>query len=181
MSQSTIARRYARAAIKTIAPDDQGTIDRVKDELSAFSSAVAASSELSALTKNPSFSREDREGVIKALVSEYKMSDVTERVLLLLNTKGRLEHVGEVATAFVKEADQLMKRVRLKITSAKKLDDAVLANVVKEVKAKTGREVVVETDIDENLVAGLKTEVGGEVLDGTLEGRLNRLERSLLK
>ena len=48
-------------------------------------------------------------------------------------------------------------------------------------KAKLGREIRLETEIDENLIGGAVIRAGDVVIDGSLRARLDGLANALIK
>ena len=65
------------------------------------------------------------------------------------------------------------------VTSAVKLNDTQLAALKAKLEKMTGKTVEVICRIDPRVVAGLKVELEGNELDGSVEGRLTGISRKL--
>ena len=67
------------------------------------------------------------------------------------------------------------------VTSASKLDEKQIAEIAAALKKRLGREVKIETQIDENLIGGAVIRAGDVVIDGSLRARLEGLATALIK
>ncbi len=65
------------------------------------------------------------------------------------------------------------------MTSATALGDAELVAIRDGLKRRFGREVELETAIDESLIGGALIDAGDVVIDGTVKGKLARLQSAL--
>ena len=87
-----------------------------------------------------------------------------------------LPEIAGLFEQFRAEAEQI---VRAKITSAAPMSQAELDTLVSALKRRFGREVEVESSIDESLIGGAVVDTGELVIDGSLKGKLSRLESAL--
>jgi F-type H+-transporting ATPase subunit delta len=60
------------------------------------------------------------------------------------------------------------------------LSEAQRQAVAKALEAKVGQKIVLEAEVDPSLIAGLQVQIGSELYDGSVKGRLDRLGRQLL-
>ncbi|MGB2790853.1 MAG: F0F1 ATP synthase subunit delta, partial [Dokdonella sp.] len=63
--------------------------------------------------------------------------------------------------------------------SAVALPAAELATIKAALAKRFGREVEVETSVDESLIGGAVIDAGDVVIDGSLKGKLGRLQAAL--
>ena len=66
-----------------------------------------------------------------------------------------------------------------KVTSASALPEAEVEQIRAALKRRFGREVQVETAVDERLIGGAVIAAGDVVIDGSLKGKLARLQTAL--
>ena len=66
------------------------------------------------------------------------------------------------------------------MTSADPLHDSAVAEIKTRLIKKLGKQVELEVKIDRSLIGGMILRVGDQVIDGSLKGKLEALERSLL-
>jgi F-type H+-transporting ATPase subunit delta len=70
--------------------------------------------------------------------------------------------------------------VRARVTSAEPLGQAVLDRVRRALEQRTGKQVVVETAVDPDLIGGVVARVGDLILDGSVRTQLADLRAKLL-
>ncbi|MFD0740157.1 F0F1 ATP synthase subunit delta [Lysobacter koreensis] len=173
MSQAlTLARPYARAAF-SLARD--GGHAAAWSQALAFAARVAADPQARALLAHPRLSAADAVGLLAADGADPAFT----RFLGVLADNRRLPLLPEIAGLFEQlHADQ-QRVVKARITSAQALPQSELASLTAALKQRFGREVEVETAVDEALIGGAVIDAGDVVIDGSLRGKLARLQTTL--
>jgi F-type H+-transporting ATPase subunit delta len=173
MSQAlTLARPYARAA-HAIARDANAAA-QWSDAL-AFAARVAADPRVQALLGHPQLGRADA----VALLSPESASDVFGNFLALLADNRRLSLLPEIAGLFEELRADAERIVKAKVTSATTLQAAELDSIKAALKRRFGREVELQTAVDESLIGGAVIDAGDVVIDGSLRSKLARLQTAL--
>ncbi|WDS34612.1 F0F1 ATP synthase subunit delta [Pseudoxanthomonas sp.] len=173
MSQSiTLARPYARAAFG--AAQDEQQLPAWSQAL-GFAAQVAGDPQVSALLLNPQLSREQA----LVLLSPDGAGETFARFLGVLADARRLTLLPEIAALFEQLRAEAERIVLATVTSASELPDGEL-DVIKAALAKRfGREVQVTTAVDASLIGGAVIDAGDVVIDGSLKGKLARLQTAL--
>lgn len=173
MSQAlTLARPYARAAYGVAR--DEGRVDAWSAAL-AFSAQVAADARVAGLLRNPALS--DADAV--ALLGPQDADASYGRFLSLLAQAGRLPLLGEVAGLFEQLRAEDQRVVRARVTSAAELAPQELERLREALKRRFGREVEIQASVDAGLLGGAVIDAGDVVIDGSLKGKLARLQAAL--
>ncbi|WP_140727224.1 F0F1 ATP synthase subunit delta [Pseudomonas sp. Hp2] len=173
MSQAlTLARPYARAAF-AVARDEGGLA--AWSQALRFSAQVAADPRVAGLLANPEL---DRSQAI-ALLAPEAAGESFVRFLGVLAQAGRLALLPEVAGLYDQLRAEAERVVKATVTSAGELSQAELDKIVAALKKRFGREVEVTTAVDASLIGGAVIDVGDVVIDGSLKGKLARLQNSL--
>lgn len=178
MSQAlTLARPYARAAF-FIARDslarDAGALQAWSDAL-AFAARVAADPQVAALLGNPKLTQADA----ATLLSPDGASELFGNFLGLLFDNRRLPLLPEIAGLYDELRFDAERVVKAKVTSAVILPLAEMEKIEAALKRRFGRSVEIETAIDESLIGGAVIDAGDVVIDGSIKGKLGRLETAL--
>lgn len=168
----TLARPYARAA-HAIARQ-QGNAAGWSEAL-AFAARVAADPQVHALLSHPQLGRADA----VALLSLDGAGDIFGDFLTVLADNRRLPLLAEIAGLFEQLRAEDERVVRAKVTSATALPSAELDTLRAALKRRFGREVELETAVDETLIGGAVIDAGDVVIDGSLRGKLSRLQSAL--
>lgn len=168
----TLARPYARAAFSL--SRDGGNAATWSQAL-AFAARVAADPQAQALLAHPRLSAADA----VALLAVDGADEVFTRFLSLLADNRRLPLLAEIAGLFEQQRADAERVVKARITSATVLPAAELDSITAALKKRFGREVEVETAVDEALIGGAVIDAGDVVIDGSLKGKLQRLQTAL--
>ena len=173
MSQAiTLARPYARAAF-AVARDEGGFA--AWSQALALSAQVAGEPRVAEMLGNPELKRDQ---AVVLLASDAQPASYG-RFLDLLAQARRLTLLPEIAGLFEQLRAEEEKVVKATVTSASELPQAELDKIVTALKKRFGREVEVTTAVDASLIGGAVIDAGEVVIDGSLKGKLARLQSSL--
>jgi F-type H+-transporting ATPase subunit delta len=156
------------------AADDAGT---VADELFAVERLLEANAELRQAMADPARTTQDKQGLLRDLLENRLMAPTLRLVELAVTSQNRtiglaLAEYERIAAAVngsrvatVRSARQLSEREETRLTAAlrKQYSSAVHLNLV----------------VDPELVGGLRVEIGDDVIDGTVAGRVDDARRRL--
>jgi F-type H+-transporting ATPase subunit delta len=172
-----IADVYARALFEA-ARDDE-VLDRVHDELGQFADALDDDRNLQVFLFSPYFSSEEKKDGIRRIVS-----DADERLLNfleLLAERHRMPVLFRIRRIFDSLWADENKLLPVTVTSATELDDGLVDEIGKRIEEQTGRQVELSSDIDPDVLGGLRVRVGNMVLDATVRNRLEQLRKQVAK
>ena len=173
MSQAmTLARPYARAAFSLAR--DAGSLPAWSDAL-AFAARIAADPQIAGLLGNPRLTHADA----VVLLSPEHADDTFGRFLALLAENRRLPLLPEIAGLYDELRFEAERVVKAKVTSAVELPAGELETIKLALAKRFGRAVEIETAIDASLIGGAVIDAGDVVIDGSLKGKLGRLEAAL--
>jgi F-type H+-transporting ATPase subunit delta len=180
----TIARPYARALFELA--NDAGTLGPWSESLTVAGQLLADKALVEYLG-NPEFNDEQRLDFLTGLFAKaganiFAGDDKhgTNFVKLLLEN-GRTAVLPEISTHFEVLKAKVENSVDATVTSATKLSDKQVDEIATALKARLGRDVRIETEIDENLIGGAVIRAGDVVIDGSLRARLEGLATALIK
>ena len=173
MSQSlTLARPYARAAFSLA--QDAGSLPAWSDAL-AFAARVAADPQVTGLLGNPNL----RDADAVTLLSPEAADETFGRFLALLAENRRLPLLPEISGLYDELRFDAERVVKAKVTSAIALPASELETIKAALARRFGRAVEIETAVDASLIGGAVIAAGDVVIDGSLKGKLSRLEAAL--
>lgn len=170
----TIARPYAEAAFK-IARDLQA-LPAWSDALSRLAS-VAGTQTAHDFIGNPKVDAAQVAAVIADTAGA--LSDEQRNFVALLARNERLGVLTEIASQFEALRNAHEGVVDARITSAFPLSDAQLGEIVQTLRTKFGREVKASVTVDQHLIGGVSIQVGDEVMDASVRGKLAQLAGAL--
>ncbi|MCC6558708.1 MAG: ATP synthase F1 subunit delta [Polyangiaceae bacterium] len=179
MSYEAVARRYARAIFEI--GKESGTLARLAQELGDFCAAYEAHDELRTVLDNPLVPEDQRDGLLRELAARMGASETALSTLRLLGRRRRLPALPDIARQLSRLADEDQRIVRALVTSAGPLTEAYLGRLRAELERATGKKVAITHKQDPSLIAGVVTQIGDQVIDGSARARLSSFRESLLR
>jgi len=168
----TLARPYARAAFSLAR--DASDYAAWSDAL-GFAARIAADPQVAALLGNPKLTNADA----VTLLSPDDAGEHFGNFLALLADNRRLALLPEIAGLYEELRAEAERVVKARVTSATELPAGELDTIKAALKKRFGREVEIETAVDESLIGGALIDAGDMVIDGSLRGKLSRLQSAL--
>ena len=150
----------------------------IREQMLAIKQILRDNPDYIRLLSEPSIKKAERLGLIdkafggsceKYLVSFLKL--LCEKELL-----GEYEGCCEIFTKRYNEDNNISEAV---VTSAVALSSAQLKALQEKLTAMSGKRITVTAKIDPKVLAGIKVELDGKQLDGTVSGRLQGIKRRL--
>ncbi len=176
MSQAlTLARPYARAAF-SLARDAGGL--PAWSSAFAFAAHVAADPRVASLLGNPLLTQAEAVQLL-APGNDQGTDDVFARFLAVLAENRRLALLPEIAGLYDELRNEAERVVKATVTSATALPASELDTIKAALRKRFGRDVEIETAVDESLIGGAVIAAGDVVIDGSLKGQLDRLQSAL--
>ena len=179
MTEQAAATRYARALFEVSL--DRSDPQRTEREIEAFQELVDGHPTLERVVLNRAISPVAKKAIVEAILDRTpKTSGVVRRLLLMLAERGRLQLLPAVRAVY---RDRLMEHlgvVQARVTTAEPLDRKRVAAITERLKSATGRQVTLETAVDDRLVGGMVTRMGGTIFDGSLAHHLDRLKQRFM-
>jgi F-type H+-transporting ATPase subunit delta len=172
-----IAEVYARALFEAATDDD--VLDRVHDELGQFADALDEDRNLQLFLFSPYFSSEEKKNGVRRIVS-----DADERFLNfleLLAERHRMPVLFRIRRVFDGLWAEENKLLAVTVTSATELDEGLVDEIGKRIEEQTGRRVELSSNVDPDVLGGLRVRVGNMVLDATVRNRLEQLRKQVAK
>ena len=178
MSQAlTLARPYARAAFGIAR--DEGAFAPWSQAL-GFAAQVAADPRVAHLLGDPKLGDADAVALLSPAAGQGDAAGAPfARFLALLADNRRLALLPEIAGLYEELRSEAERVVKATVTSATLLPAAELDGIKAALKRRFGREVEVEAAVDASLIGGAVIDAGDVVIDGSLKGKLERLQAAL--
>lgn len=172
MSQTLVARRYARAAYEQATA--AGRVEKVASDLDALSDLLSESRELRQLFASPVIPQDRKKATVDKLLTD-KVDELVLRLLHLLLGRGREALVPQIARTFRQLHDEQLGRVEALVRTPSPLSDSQATALKDSLRKAIGRDVVLNVEIDPELISGLSVRVGDVVYDSSARHQLANL------
>jgi F-type H+-transporting ATPase subunit delta len=174
---STVAKRYAIALFQ-IAKEQQ-LLDQMEQELRVVKEVVNNHTDLQAVLKSPKLTIAKKKEI---LTDAFKTSSTyVLNTLMILIDRHREDYVSDVVDHFIELANDERGIAEATVYTVRELTDAERQALSESFAAKVGKQSLrINNIVDSNLLGGIKIRIGNRIFDGSLKGKLERLERQLL-
>lgn len=171
------AHRYAKSLLELAR--EQGVLDGVKSDVDDVRTTLDASKELRLLLKSP-IVKADKKAAILRTIFESSVHDLLLRFILLLTRKGREGRMAEILDAFIDRYNDLKGIQRVTVHTATALSDGALNDIrTLAGTALKGKEVVMESDVDPELIGGFVLRYEDKLLDASVRRQLEIIRNEL--
>ena len=175
-SALTLARPYARAAFETA--HSHAALASWAEKL-AFAATVAADPGVAALFGNPRLSSDQLASLF--LPHGEQVDTDFSRFIGLLADNGRRSVLPEIGALFEQLKLDSERTLKVRLRTAERVDAAELEKISAALKRRFDRNIELTQSIDPKMLGGAIIDAGEIVIDGSVRGRLARLEQALIQ
>lgn len=176
MSRDTVvAKRYAKALFELA--QEQSIVSQVGEQLKLVVDTLGKEPEASKFLELPSIDPAKKIAVFKVSFGD-QISALLLHTLELLIIRGRQDLIADVYKAYTKVAGESLGQAHATVYTAKSLTGAELSEVETIFGKLSGKKIVAEQIVDSSLLGGVQVRIGDRLYDGSLSGKLERLQKS---
>lgn len=173
-----LARRYSGALYSLAAEEKQ--LEAVVGDIRLLDVLMRQSEEMRLLAKHVRFTPVQRLSVIKVLAGAANLNALTTNFLNLLIRHDRLAFLGAMTQAFLSRYAEERGEFTAEVASAKPLTPAQQEQLSTKLREMAGGKVHLSLHEDASLLGGFVVKIGSQLIDASVKGTLDRLERQLM-
>jgi F-type H+-transporting ATPase subunit delta len=174
-SLTTLARPYAKAAFELATADSNLA---AWDDMLSVAATVTADASMAGWLQSP-HSTADK---AVEIIVEAMGGDVDPRFqgyLAVLADNDRLSLCAEISRLFRQLRQEAEKRLEVRVVSATPLQESQAERMRSALATRFDRDITISNEVDPEVLGGAIIYAGDQVIDGSIIGRLKRLETSL--
>jgi F-type H+-transporting ATPase subunit delta len=169
---------YAEALFE--AAREREELEGVLDDLREFVETLHQSEELRLFFYGGQIPEREKRRAIDALTEDMALS--TRNFLKVLSDNGREEILEEVLLRYEELVKEHLDRVEVEVTTAMELSDEELGRIKERLgRILEGRELILQTRVDPDLLGGAVFRFGGRMMDSSVRGQLQSLREEMLE
>ncbi|WP_163580482.1 F0F1 ATP synthase subunit delta [Gracilibacillus saliphilus] len=176
MSKTNVAKRYAEALFQIGA--EKETVDFLETELATVKEVFQTNQAFLQFLQHPKVEAEKKKQLLNEAFAGF--SKEVLHTLSLLVDRHNESIVPDIVDHFITFANQAKGVKEATVFSVRALSDAEkeeIENVfTKKLNVKT---LKINNHVDPSVIGGVKIKVGNTVYDGSVKGKLDRLERQI--
>lgn len=176
MSENVVAKRYAEALFQIGL--EKSTLDKLEEDLSLVSEVLTNNKEINTFLLHPKVDGKQKE---KLITESFKglHTDVVNTIKLLVE-RHRTMLIPSIVDAFIKKMNNAKGKEVATVYSVRELKADEKQNLQVAFAKRLGKNTLEFKDIvDPSLIGGIKIRVGNTIYDGSVSGKLTRIERQI--
>ena len=175
MHNPRLASRYAKSLMDISL--EQNALENVINDMYLIDQVCKKNKDFVNMVKQPIIKADKKGAIIKAIFSG-KISQLTEKFILLLINKGREQYLDEIVTAFIAQYRHNKKIRMVKLTTAAPVGDTVVDVIKTKLQSKFPDSTInIETNINPELLGGFLLDLGSEQMDASVIRDLNDIKK----
>ncbi len=171
-----VQTRYAEALFNLIR--DKNKLDLVSKEVAFTKQVLEEQEELIKVLNHPQVNEEAKVNLVKGIFAD-KISQEVIGLMVLTIRKNREAMLNKIFDEFLKLVKKHNNIATAVITSAISLSDEHIQKIYAKLKQELNKEVEIKTNIDKNVIAGLKIQVDNTIFDRTINNKVEELKKAL--
>ena len=172
----TFARPYARAAFELA--HAHNALGDWAQKL-AFAAQVAADPAVCALFGNPRIGTRDLASLL--LPDGETMDSPFANFIAVLTVNRRLAVLPEIAALYEQLKNEAERTLKVYVRTATLMSDVETGTLKDALKQRFHRDIKIEQSLDTSILGGAVIDAGDVVIDGSVRGRLARLEAAIMQ
>ena len=175
--RASLAGRYASTLFDLAR--DQRQIDSVSRSLDAINQALLDSKDFAELVESPIVSREAAASAFAALAPQLGLDPIATNFLGVLARNGRKSELRSVLRAFSRLASEHRGEETAEVVTARPLNDDQIAQLMQQLRARAGRDVAIEAQVNPDILGGIVVKLASQMIDASIRTKLNRLASAM--
>lgn len=176
MSRDTVvAKRYAKALFELA--QQNNIVAEVEGQLQLIVQTLELDETIVKFLSLPSIDAGKKIAVLKSAFGD-RVSALVLNTLELLVVRGRQDAIAEIYEAFTKIAGEALGQAHAIVYTASNLSESEFTEVVAGFSQLTGKKIIAQQVVDTDLLGGVRVRIGDRLYDGSLSGKLERLQKS---
>jgi F-type H+-transporting ATPase subunit delta len=171
------AARYALALFELSLENKM--LSEIEKEVYTFKNVLVGDNELNRFLRNPIYSADQQSRVFLRVCDKLNLSNDFKHTVLLMIKKGRSYDLVNFTTDFLTFCSLKKNELIVRIKSAKKINEENLNKISKAIGKVTKKSIMLNTEVDPSLIAGLEMKVGSILVNSSISSKLNNLRNTL--
>lgn len=169
------AIRYAKAILDMA--HDKGAAKEVNDDMLLIASTIESNTELASFLVSPTATVEMKENALLEIFADSNV--MTKGLFHLLFENKRFEILGDIASAYNRQFDEMHGIEVAKVTTAIPMDADLEAKVLSKILTFSNKKVIIENIVDPSIIGGFILRIGDQQYNASIANRLQVLKREL--
>lgn len=150
------------------------------DEMTALDTAFSAEPDFIKLLCTPSLKKEDRVAIVEESFGG-KVEPILLNFLKVLTEKGLMREFSHCTAEYRARYNEAHNIEEVTAITAVPLSDALKQKLSEKLQSVTGKSILLRNRVEADVMGGIRLEMAGRQIDGTVRSRLEGIRASLLE
>jgi len=176
---SETSKRYSRALYEV--SKEAGELEKNEADIKKFQSLHDNSFDLKNFIENPTNTIETQNKILNLLSEKLAFSKNLKNFFLLLIKKRRMFFANKIINSFLRLCSKKRGEIKASLISSKELTSVELESISKELSLSMGSTIKFDYKVDQDLIGGLKLQLGSFMIDTSIKNKLKKYEQKMLE
>ena len=176
---SETSERYSRALFEV--SKEAGELEKNEADIKKFQSLYDNSLDLKNFIENPTNTIETQNKILDLLSEKLVFSKNLKNFFLLLIKKRRIFFANKIINSFLRLCSIKRGEIKASLISSKELTSVELESISKELSLSMGSTIKFDYKVDQDLIGGLKLQLGSFMIDTSIKNKLKKYEQKMLE
>ena len=176
---SETANRYALAFYELAKENSE--LEVVEKDINELLVIYNTSEDLKNFIKDPTQSQSSQLEILNKISAEMSLSKIVKNFLSILIAKRRIFFLNVIFQNFISLISKKRGELNASLISSKNLTNEELENLNKDLSQSLGASIALDYKVDENLIGGLKMQIGSLMIDTSIQSKLKKYEKIMLE
>jgi F-type H+-transporting ATPase subunit delta len=177
MAETGVVSRYARALFE--AARAQGAVEQVGSDLQGVAAVLQETPDLLEVLRAPVIPVEGKVHLVGSAFG-HRVTELTLRFLQMVVQKRREVVLSEVPAEFQRLSYAMLNILPVEVSTAVPLSPEERTSLAAALDRRTGKRIQLVERTDPQLMGGMVLRLGDTIIDGSVQGQLQRLRQRLL-
>tara|TARA_B110001452_G_C15090021_1_gene380327 strand:+ start:321 stop:830 length:510 start_codon:yes stop_codon:yes gene_type:complete len=156
-------------------------LDAVEKNVNELLNVYSTSEDLKNFIENPTQSQLSQIDVLNKISTQMNLSKIVKNFLSVLVIKRRIFFINKIFLKFLTITSKQRGELKASLVSSKNLTNSELESLNRDLSETMGTTIALEYKVDENLIGGLKIQIGSLMIDSSIKNKLRKYEQTMLE
>jgi len=171
-----ISKRYAYALFE--AGLELNKLKEFKDDLSSVVDVLLKEAELRKVLLHPKVAKDEKKELLNCIFNGRIATEVLNFLYVLVD-KRRANVIMEINREFIELYNEHENIIEVTAVTSVLMDDNVKNKLRITLENKLNKKVQLKNVVDKDIIGGVLLNIGNKVIDGTVKGQLQEIEKAM--
>ena len=161
--------------------NENSELEVIEKNVNELLTIYSTSKELKNFIKNPTQSQSIQLEILNKISIQMNLSKIIQNFLGVLVTKRRIFFIKKIFLSFLSLASKQRGELKASLVSSKNLTSEELEILSKDLSKTMRAPIALDYEVDENLIGGLKMQIGSLMIDTSIKNKLKKYEQTMLE